>query len=411
MLERSIPPSGASEAVDPTDSSRRGRRASVKLKHALEACLFGSGLPMGTGLLDALAVDDRELSSSAAPSRTVGTRPSRATSSVPPEARQACALMQGLVEEGVRIRDLVLTLLGMHQERERRRPVLRPPVASMGVGLSPGRRTGADVVATVQPACDFLRSPLAGVVRAFVGWLADTPWVWGATEGVEGEDFEGDFAAAALAISAVYPAPLAGADAGAGAGSADAGVFAATPVGRHSSGASQPGGALSWGPRGADPTDVLDRLVAGAAMAMGHADASNVEWIAVLQRVASAAAATDSLRAYAVACVEKSAALGGQAPFRVARMGKRRFSQVRGKELWGLLSGLLVGAYGLSGGSLAGQQAPTAVLIRASATTSIIASRKMRYVCTSVCMYGVCVCLVLCRGADQERSVRGVMEA
>lgn len=146
-----------------------------------------------------------------------------------------------------------------------------------------------------------------------------------------------------------------------------------------------------------DPTDVLDRLVAGAAMAMRHADASNVEWIAVLQRVASAAAATDSLREYAVACVEKSAALGGQAPFRVARIGRRRFSQVQGKELWRLLSGLLEGAYGLSEGLLAGEQAPTAVLIRTAATTAIVASRNMRY----ACRYAACLGLV-----SRAKSVR-----
>eukprot|EP00752_Nemacystus_decipiens_P015153 g13499.t1 len=343
VLERSVSPGGTSDAIAPRDSSHR---ALVKLRHALDACLFGSGLLEGRGLLDAVAVDDR------------------ATSFVPPEARQACALMQGLVEEGARIRDLVLTLLDMHQEREGRRSPARPPASSVGDHV-PCRRTGADVVATVRPACDCVRRPLAGVLRAFVGWLADTPWVWGATEGVEGEDFEGDFAAAASAISAVYPAPLAV------AGGAETGVFAASSI--------QTEWGSSLGPGDEDPTDVLDRLVAGAAMAMGHADASNIEWIAVLQRVASAAAATDSLRAYAVACVEKSAALGGQAPFGVARMGKRRFCQVRGKELWGLLEGLLEGAYGLRGGSLAGEQAPTAVLIRAAATTAIIASRKMSH--------------------------------
>lgn len=380
VLERSVPPSGMPEAVGPNDSSHGGRRASVRLKHALEACLFGSGLPAGRGLLDAITVDDRDLRSSAAASRTVGTRPSRAATSVPPEARQAYALMQGLVEEGVRIRDLVLTLLGMHQERERRRPLQRPPAASVGVD-APCRRTGADVVATVQPACDFLRSPLTTLMRAFVEWLAGTPWVWGATAGVEGEDFEGDFAAAVLAISAVYPARAAAAG-GSGNG-ADAGLLATISIEQHSASGSQAGGA-SWRSRCVDPTDVLDRLVAGAAMAVGQADTSNVEWIDVLQRVASAATATDSLRAYAVACVEKSAARGGQVPFRVAHVGKRRFSQVRGKELWGLLSGLLEGAYGLNGGALKGDRAPTAVLIRAAATTAIIASRKMRYVCVYV---------------------------
>ena len=415
-LERSEPLSGTPEVMDPNSCSHGGRRASVKLKRALEACLFGSGLLVSGGILDAIAVDDHELSSaSAMASRTVGTRPSRAPTSIPPEARQACSLMQGLVEEGVRIRDLLLTLLDMRQDRERRRPPGRPLSASSGVD-GPLRRTGADVVATIQPACDFLRSPLTAVVRAFVEWLAATPWVWGATEGLDGEDFEGDFAAAVLAISAVYPAPLAAA-AGGGGGAAGMGVSPERRIEQHNVSGSQAGGA-SWGSRCADPTDVLDRLVAGASMAMGHVDRGNVEWIDVLQRVASAATAADSLRAYAVSCVEKSAALGGQAPFTVAHMGKRRFAQVRGNELWGLLSGLLEGAYGLKGGALKGVQAPTAVLIRAAATTAVIASRKMRYECVPalhVCMKVFVVLVrtrrpVRVRVGHQERSLRDVME-
>lgn len=374
-----MPPTATPKDMDQNASFHSDRR--VTLKHALETCLFGFGLPAGgRGLLDAVATDVSEVSfiggssSTTATAGTIGTHPSRATPK-PPEARQACALIQGLVEEGTRIRDLLLTLLGMHQERDRRRPLARR-TASVEPDSS-CRWTAAKVVATVHSACEFPRRSVAGVARAFVEWLADTPWVWGATEGVEGEEWEGDFAAAAKTISTVYPSRLA---------AAGEGIYAAAPIWRvlktvrgtcpyeqHASGGSRTGDA-SWGSGLVDPMDVLDRLVASAAMALGHAEADNVEWINVLQRVTAAATATDSLRAYAVACVEKSAALGGQAPFRVA--GKRRFSQVRGGQLWGLLEGACV----FQGEPLKGKLAPAAVLIRVAAT-AVTASRKIRYCC------------------------------
>lgn len=386
-LETDVPSTAATpKSGDQSPSSHSDRQ--VTLKRVLEACLFGSGLPAGRGLLDAVPADVSELgligspssSSTTATARTigVGTHPSRATPK-PPESRQsqARALIQGLVEEGVRIRDLFLTLLGMHQELDRRRlPLARLSTASVEPDSSCWW-TAAEVVATVDSACEFRRRAVAGVARAFVEWMADTPWVWGATEGVEGEEWEGDFAAAAKTISTVYPSQLAAGGEGMYSAPSSTGrevksVRGACVHEQHaSSGGSQTGVAL-WGSGLLDPMDVLDRLVASAAMAMGLNEADNVGWITVLRRVTAATTATGSLRAYAVSCVEKSAAVGGQAPFRVA--GKRRFSQVGGGQLWGLLEG----ACALHGESLVkGEPEPAAVLVRVAAT-AVTAARKNR---------------------------------
>ncbi len=399
VLDGSIPPSTKSRAVNRNAPSLNDRRASVKLKHALEACLFGSGLlagrgitgitsitGIGFGLPDATAanVSGRTFSvasygsKAASAARTAGASSPR---SVPPsasasasEVRQACALMQGLVEDGARIRDLLLVLLAMleERERERRRPPSRlPSSASTEPGSSSPRwQSAADVVASLLPEAEteFCGGTLARVVRAFVGWLADTPWVGGVTEGAEGEDWEGDFAAAALAISAVFPTPFSAAVA------AGRDIYAA-PTGVGGGGGRIQAGGASWGSSSGsvDAADVLDRLVAGVAAAMGHATGNAVEWTVVLRRMAAAATATDSLVAYAVACVEKSTALGGQAPFRMPGRGKRRFAQVGGKELWGLLDGVRV----LNEGLLTGEQAPTSVLVRAAAG-AVAASRRTR---------------------------------
>lgn len=331
--------------------------------YALEACLFGVGLAGGRGLLDAVVPDGDEIGF------TLSSSSTRATGTT--EARQACALMRGLVEEGTRIRDLLVVLVGMYHERERLLPTSSPAIS-----MDSGRLTGAQAVATVQSACDFRRKTLATVVGAFVGWLADTPWVWGATEGVEGEDWEGDFEAAAMATFVVFPNP--------GAACADEGMCTAELVERvrsdvresclYDSGEGRRN--VCGGSRSVDPTEVLDRLVAGAAMAMGRVDADDVEWLDVLRRVTTASAASDALKAYAVACVERSASLGGQAPFMVS--GKRRFSQVGGRELWGLLQGACL---------VDEEKIPASLLVR-TAVAVITASRKTWYA-LSILDYGM----------------------
>ncbi|CAB1117932.1 unnamed protein product [Ectocarpus sp. CCAP 1310/34] len=354
-LKEQLSPTSTSEAKDQQVSSNKGRRVSVNLKHALETCLFGVGLAGGRGLLDAVVPDGDEIGLTSTSSSTRATRTT--------EARQACALMRGLVEEGTRIRDMLLVLVGMYQERER-----LPSTSSPTISMDSGRLTGAQVVATAQSACDFRRRTLATVVGAFVAWLADTPWVWGATEGVEGEDWEGDFEAAAMATFVVFPSP--------GAACADEGICTAglvdrvrsdvresCPYNQDSYGEGQPRNG-SVESRGVDPTEVLDRLVAGAAMAMGRVDADEVEWLDVLRRVATAGAASDALKTYAIACVERSASLGGQAPFMVR--GKRRFSQVGGEELWGLLQGACL---------LHEEKMPASLIVRTAAAV-VTASRK-----------------------------------
>ncbi|CBN78757.1 expressed unknown protein [Ectocarpus siliculosus] len=129
-LKEQLTPTSTTEAKDQQFSSNRGRRISVNLKLALETCLFGSGLAGGRGLLDAVVPDGDEIgfTSTSSSTRAKGTT----------EARQACALMQGLVEEGTRIRDLLLVLVGMYQERER-----LPPTSSPAISMDSGRLAGA----------------------------------------------------------------------------------------------------------------------------------------------------------------------------------------------------------------------------------------------------------------------------
>lgn len=372
-LEADLAATARPDAIDQTFPSSGSRKGAVKLRQALEACLFGVGISGDKGLLDAVATDNGEIRSkvrSSPAAASAGITRSSGAIPAPPNTRRAFALMRGLVEEGVRIRDLVLVLVGMHQEREMLKHPLEWPLECE----SSSWQSGAQAVAAVQSVCDFRRRMVVVVLGTFVEWLADTPWVWGATEGMEGEDWEGDFAAAALAIPVAFTA-----DATRG--------ICVTPLGEHfPTSARVPGQSAQGSPAGdnstrnplvknggVDPADVLDRLLGGVAAAMEHADSDKVGWVDVLQHLTATATATitASLKAYVLACVEKSAALGGQAPFRVA--GKRRFSQVGGKELWGLLEGACL----LNEDTLAVKHTPSSVLVR-TAAAAVTASRRRR---------------------------------
>lgn len=381
-LEANLTSTAGSEATVQAAPSGGSRRSAVKLKPALDACLFGVGISGGRGLLDAVETKHVDVgsiarSSPAAAVASAGATRTSGARSPPPNTRRAFALMRGLVEEGVRIRDLLLVLVGMHHERELRSS-LAGPVGSLECKSASSWRTGAQAVAAVHSSCDFRGRMLVAVLGTFVEWLADTPWVWGATEGMEGEDWEGDFAAAALAIPVAFPAPL---------DDPGTGVCAEAPLveqiqtnarvprqcGQGISTAADPARNSLGEPGSADAADVLDRLVGGVAAAMEHADADKVGWVDVLRHLTAAnTASTTSLKAYALACVEKSASLGGQAPFRVA--GKRRFSQVGGKELWGLLEG----ACQLDRNTLAIEGTTLSVLVR-TAAAAVTASRRIRY--------------------------------
>ncbi|CAM9924413.1 unnamed protein product [Scytosiphon promiscuus] len=370
-LEANLVATGGSKAAGQTAPSTGGRKGAVKLRQALEVCFFGAGIPGGRGLLDVVVTGTGEIgpmarSSSAVPEAVTRVTRSPEATPAPHHTRRAFAFMRGLVEDGVRIRDLVLALVGMHQERR----LLERPLA----GPASAWWTGAQAVAAVQSTCDFRRRMVVVVLGTFIEWLADTPWVWGATEGMEGEDWEGDFAAAASAIPLAFPGPLA--DAGSG-------TCAPPLFGRFHTTVQVPGqskldvgaGDLTRNPLGGtggvDPAGVLDRLVGGVAAAMEHADADKVGWVDVLRHLAAAAtASTASLKAYALTCVEKSAALGGQAPFRAA--GKRRFSQVGGKELWDLLEGACLP----NEEALAVKESPCSVLVR-TAAAAVTASRRI----------------------------------
>lgn len=335
---------------------------SVKLKHVLTSCLFGVGLPGNQGLLPRDAELDIVLSSSASTERTIDTRSSGVTRACP-EMRRACALMQGLVAEGVRIRDLLLTLLDM--QREQQRSSAEP--SQMEVSCW---RTGAEVMDNVLPRRDVRRMAVTAVIGAFVEWLADNAWVWEAAEEAEGIHWEADIAAAATAVAVAFSAPPVS------GGSVDSGSIGTLLHDARKCHQGLHGGSdrtsAADGP-GADTTVLLDRLVAGAAAAIAHVDAHEVEWIYVVRRM-TAAAGTVSAGAYATACVEKSVALGGQAPFRVDE--KLRLSQVEGQALWGLLAQ----ACELRRDSMGSDCMPTAAFVR-TAAAAVMACRKLRCVC------------------------------
>ena len=384
---------------------------SVTLKQCLQACLLGSGLPEGQGLLDVAPTTSntpggRAAQSTGASRNAIPFAP-RVHGGAPPETHPACAFMQGFAEEGVRIRDLLLTLLDMYQGFGGRgtRPSAAEPsprswrgaelARGTWIGTEPTRsrteaeptrsRTGAEVVATVQSTSDARRKAVAELIGAFLEWLADNPWIWGAAEGQGLEAWEGDITAAAMAVS------LAGSATASLAGERG---FHAESVGGFVTGSGERhGDVVGWAGNGGegarltagvgpDPTDLLDRIVAGAAAARADADADTIEWLNILSRLTSATGPV-SLGAYAASCVEKSVALGGQAPFRVAK--KRRFSQAGGKELWGLLEGAWDRRRDQSG---SGEASAVAVLVR-TAAAAVAACRKLRCVrCFFPCLAG-----------------------
>lgn len=334
--------------------SAEGRGEPVKLRRALEACLFCAGLPDDAGIqLDLVAI-------STATASTVGTVPPR-LSITPSRTRRACAFLRGLATEGVCIRDLLRTLQDLHRGHDRFQG--RP--TSVGGGCS--QQTGAEVVVGVRSPRSFRRLAVARVVGSFVEWLAGNPWVWAAAEGAEQHDFwERDVAAAALAVTEERVLPVGSAE---GVGVELSGVLAEGAWGCHSRQCEGTSHSKDTWDSAASPADLLDRLVTGATAA--QARANDMDWVDVLGRVITAGGSAP-LGAYAAACVERSVALGGQAPFRVTE--KQRLSQAGGAALWQLLGQ----ACTLQGESDKGRR-PTIALAR-TAAAAITACRKERCV-------------------------------
>lgn len=340
--------------------SAEGRDEPVKLRRALEACLFSAGLPEGDGpQLDFVA-------NSPVTATTVSVVRSRLTTT-PSRTRRACAFLRGLAAEGVCIRDLLRTLQDLHRGHSggfQRRPTSVAGVCS--------QQTGAEVVASVRSPRSHRRLAVARVVYSFVEWLAGNFSVWAAAaEGTEQPEFwERDVAAVALAVTEGCAAPIGSAE---GVSVELCGVLAESAW-RCRSG--KPDGTSdstdTWG-SAASPADLLDRLVAGAAAA--QARASDAGWVDVLGRIVTAAGSAP-LGAYAAACVERAVALGGQAPFRVAE--KQRLSQAGGVALWRVLEQ----ACALQGESDKGGRT-VAALARAAAA-AIAACRKERCDCRPI---------------------------
>lgn len=347
----------------------------MALKNALEACLFGVGLPGDQGLLliNQVIADGATVelfATSVWARREKGTTLARSIAATS-ETRRTCAFMQGLVAEGVSIRDLLFILLDIQKGKGCH---LASPTTSKIHFSCP--RTCAEAAAAGQAPCDIYQVKVAGVIGAFVEWLVDRKWGWGAVEGGGRLDWRGDIVAVATAIaSTAVSTPVFAANMGVYTKSTNA-VFDGERI-------NQDGHQI-----GSEQVGLLDRLVAGAAVALGHAEVPKVEWVSVLAQVI-VAADTASLRAYAVNCVENSVALGGQAPFKGAK--SQRISQADGKALWGLLEQTCMRG---RKSTTVGTQALVTVLIRVAAA-AIIACQKARYstlsqslVCKARVMFG-----------------------
>lgn len=342
-------------------SENRKRKFSVaktvELNRAIETCLFDIGLPFQgdegrlIGPSDVTVTEDRyQIRTLKTAGKVDRKSPSLADTDV--QTRRACTLLQSFVSEGVRTRDILYALMSVAEREE-------PPkkLAPKGGVLS---QTGADIVASVQSPYSMRRLEIDGILLAFVEWMAVNAWVWQAGQG-EGEDgWEGDLAAAATAILAICRAPQVP-ERRASRSSVDSlleGLY---------------GGSQET--CSADSTELLDRLVAGAAAAvMALQSHGELTWADILRRM-TARAGLVSVSAYAAACVERSVALSGYAPFAVVE--RQRLGQAEGVALWQLLKQACV-SYGATTGS-SQSSAGMPILTRAAAA-AIISCRRLRCV-------------------------------
>lgn len=245
-------------------------------------------------------------------------------------------------------------------------------------GLSPSsssreneiRRPGRGMI--LQIPRDAHRLAIAQVVHSLVEWLADTAWAWTSVESSGlAVGWEEDFAAAAAVVMS-STATTSGGSGGTAVGRPEP-VSALLDGGRrYHCDEYHEVDSYSRRSRGvsADPIDLMDRLVAAAATAASQA-AQNINWVDIIGRI-TAIAGTDPVSAYAAACVERSVALGGQAPFPLVE--GQRLSQAGGQELWHLLEQ----SFALRG-ELGGSGRAGVVLIRTTAA-AVASCREARCV-------------------------------
>lgn len=347
----------------------------VELNRAIETCIFDVGLPFQgdegrlIGPSDVTVVEDGNQARTSKTAAEVD-RKSPSLADTDAQTRRACTLLQGFVSEGVRVRDILYALMAV-AEREEPSKKLAP------MGGVPSQ-TGADIVASVQSPSSVRRLEIDGILLAFVEWMADNAWVWQAEQGEGEEGWEGDLAAAATAIVVVCRA-LPVSERRASTSSVDSlleGLCAAN--------GGSPDRILLK--RSADSTELLDRLVAGAAAAiMALQPHGELTWADILRRM-TARAGLVSVSAYAAACVERSVALSGYAPFAVAE--RQRLGQAEGVALWRLLNQACVSHREATESSHS--SAGMSVLIR-TAAAAVISCRRLRCVnWNSSCRYKSC---------------------
>lgn len=348
-----------------------GLAGSVQLKSALEVCLFGARLPGEQGLVDVLS-DENRPESIETNSAMIGVAAAAVAVSTPASAPKpihgAHTFLRCLVTGGVRVRDLLLSLLhlqrvyGQSSNPDNTEPFI--PVA--------GKRAAATIALRVQR--DARRGAVAELLKSLVEWLAESVWAWSSVEEYAGDRrWEDDLAAAAIVVTNSV-AFGAGTSSGVTAAGAEPSGVLLDGGWRYRRDLTLGGDVYNRGIRGSitDPIDLLDRLVAVSAAAQA---AQNLSWVDVVERMV-AIAKTGPVCAYAAACVERSVALGGQASFPMVE--EQRLLQVGGRELWRLLEQ----ACALRRESGVGGRARV-VLIR-TAVAAVISCREARCVNGSV---------------------------
>lgn len=330
------------------------RTWSVKLKRAFEVCIFGDGLPRGQGLLNLDSLDigvdvEEGCGIKDDSSKQLGERDGEVSATV---IDRASIFLQCIVVEGVRVHDVFVTLLELRDNHEH----------TYSSEWKPFRLSHAGVDSMVPNLCfqtGCRRATTSRIIESLAEWLADSVSAWTCLERDKARWREEDTAAVVTALTT-------------SASTGRHGIVSSVNTGI------QPAGVLlngEWNCDGRERSqdevsvDLLDRL-----MAIGSSvQSSRSGWVEYLSRIASMAE-TPSFVAYVVACIERSVALGGQAPF-AAVLEKQVSMQADGRGLWRLLEQCCASQRAWGGGGM-----PAVVVIRA-ARVAIASCREARYVC------------------------------